>query len=240
MRGIARRVMGAGALTLALAGGVEAQGLRLPDAGFIALGVARVDTGELDERLAASGYPTFGRRAVAPAIGVYWRLANGVMLGGEWAGLGLEGEDEETSGIGLGGGYGTVGIGYAVDLSSRARVYPRLGLGGGGMGLWFDREEEELAFDDALANPGAAVEPEREWVLSHGGVVVDLGAGLELLPGGRGRGPMIGLRFGYLANPFTTGWKLDGTGEGIPATGGPAATIAGPYLRVVVGAGRRR
>jgi hypothetical protein len=77
-------------------------------------------------------------------------------------------------------------------------------------------------------------------VLSRGGVVVDLGAGLELLPGGPGRGPMIGLRLGYLATPFSTEWKLDGTGNGVTAHGGPAATIAGPYVRLVVGGGRRR
>jgi hypothetical protein len=166
-----------------------------------------------------------------------------LMLGGEWAGLGLDGEAHEGRDVGLGGGYGTVGVGYALELSSRARVYPRLGVGGGGMGLWIDTEteDEELDWDEALADPDAAqVEPEREWVLSHGGIVVDLGAGLELLPGERGRGPMIGLRLGYLATPFTTGWKLDGTGNGIPASGGPDATIAGPYVRVVVGVGRRR
>ena len=75
-------------------------------------------------------------------------------------------------------------------------------------------------------------------MLSRGGLVVDLGGGAELLPGGRGRGPLIGVRLGYLVARFGSGsnWQLyDRT-----ATGGPAATIAGPYVRVVVGAAWRR
>jgi hypothetical protein len=47
---------------------------------------------------------------------------------------------------------------------------------------------------------------------------------------------MIGLRVGYLAMPFAADWRLDER----PVRGGPAATLAGPYVRVVVGTGRRR
>ena len=42
---------------------------------------------------------------------------------------------------------------------------------------------------------------ERYSVLSRTGFVVDLGAGAEVLSGGRGRGPLIGVRLGYLAGP---------------------------------------
>jgi hypothetical protein len=66
--------------------------------------------------------------------------------------------------------------------------------------------------------------------------VVDVGAGAELMSGGRGRGPLLGVRLGYLAMPFRTNWRL---GER-PVAGGPAATLAGPYARVVVGTGRRQ
>jgi len=36
--------------------------------------------------------------------------------------------------------------------------------------------------------------------------------------------------------PFRTHWRLAER----PVSGGPAATLAGPYVRVVVGTGRRR
>ena len=247
MAGIVRRVAGTGLVALALgvggAGEAGAQDFRLPDTGFLGMGVAGVGTSELDDRLAESGYPTFGSTAAAPSLSVSWTLSSGVMLGGEWAGF-VFGEEQHAGGeVGLGGGYGTVGIGYAVDLSSRARVYPRIGIGGGGMGLWIEDEPvEQVGFDEVLADPiGQPTSSEEGTILSRGDLVVDLGAGFEFLPGGRGRGPLIGLRFGYLAAPTGSDWKLEGDyTDGDPVSGGPSATIAGPYVRVVVGVGRRR
>ncbi len=213
MAGIARRVAGAGLLALALgAGEVEAAaqggGFRTPDAGFISAGVSGISTGELDDRLAARGYPTFGTTATAVGIGGYWTLPGGVMLGGEWNGLIIGDAEHGGRTVGLGGGYATLGVGYAVDLSLRVRVYPRLGLGAGGLALWFESDADTVGFDEVLADPRPL--PGRQPVLSHDGVVVDLGAGAELLPGGRGRGPLIGVRFGYLAALFgsESNWQL--------------------------------
>jgi hypothetical protein len=240
MARIARRITGAGLVALAL-GGAEAataQGgwLRAPDAGFISAGVSRIATEELDDRLAARGYPTFGSTATAVGIGGYWSLPGGVMLGGEWHGLVIGDEPHEGRTVGLGGGYATLGVGYAVDLSPRVRVYPRLGLGAGGLALWFESDADTVGFDEVLADPRPL--PGRQPVLSHDGVVVDLGAGAELLPGGRGRGPLIGVRLGYLAALFgsDSDWQL----YEYTASGGPSGTIAGPYVRAVVGVGRRR
>ena len=242
MASIAGRVTGAGLLALALgAGGAEAvgaqgSGLRGPDAGFLAAGVSGIATGELDDRLAARGYPTFGSTATAVGIGGYWSLPGGLMLGGEWNGLIIGDEPHGGRTVGLGGGYATLGVGWAVDLSPRVRVYPRLGLGAGGLALWFESEADTVGFDEVLADPRPL--PGRQPVLSHDGVVVDLGAGAELLPGGRGRGPLIGLRLGYLLAFFgsASDWQL----YEYTASGGPPATIAGPYVRAVVGVGRRR
>lgn len=245
MAGIVRRATGVGVLALALgvgaARGAQAQAgwLRAPDAGFLALGAAGVATGELDERLAAHGYPTFGRTALAPSIGAYWSLPGGVTLGGEWIGLVLGEKAHQGNEVGLGGGAGTIGIGYVVELSPRARIHPRLGIGGGGIGLWVESEEEPVGFDEALTEPTPA--PDRGSVLSRGSMVVDLGAGVELRPRGRARGPLIGLRFGYLAAPVSTDWSLkDRMPYERPVSGGPDATLAGPYLRATVGVGRSR
>ncbi len=241
MARIARRVTRAGLVALGLAAGgagpAAAQGgLRLPDAGFISAGVSRIDTGELDDRLAARGYPTFGSTARAVGIGGYWSLPGGVMLGGEWQGLVIGDEPHEGRTVGLSGGYATVGVGYAVDLSPRVRVYPRLGLGAGGLALWFESEADTVGFDEVLADPRPL--PGRQPVLSHDGVVVDLGAGAEFRPGGSGRGPLIGVRLGYLAALF--GSDSDWQQYEYTASGGPSGTIAGPYVRAVVGVGRRR
>ncbi|HEU0078448.1 MAG TPA: hypothetical protein VFQ76_12400, partial [Longimicrobiaceae bacterium] len=210
-------------------------GRRRPDAAFISAGVSGIATEELDDRLAARGYPTFGSTATAVGFGGYWGLPGGWMLGGEFNGLIIGDEPHQGRTVGLGGGYATLGVGYAVELSPRVRLYPRLGLGAGGLALWFE-SDDTVGFDEVLADPGPL--PGRQPVLSHDGVVVDLGAGAELLPGGRGRGPLIGVRLGYLAALFgsDSDWQL----YEYTASGGPPATIAGPYVRAVVGVGRRR
>ncbi|HEX6071128.1 MAG TPA: hypothetical protein VFZ18_14930 [Longimicrobiaceae bacterium] len=222
---------------LGAASAAEAQGrwLRGPDAGFLALGASGIATAELDAALAARGYPTFGRTALAPSLGAYWTLPGGVMLGGEWHGLMWDEEAHEGREVGLGGGYATVGVGYALDVSPRARVYPRVGIGGGGMGLWLEREGAAVPFDDALAEGDDPAEPDSHTLLSREGVVVDLGAGLEIRPGAGSRGLVVGLRLGYLTGPFPTGWRTDDR----PVSGAPPASLAGPYIRVMLG-GRRR
>ena len=234
MAGIAQRLAVAGLLALGVGIGgparAEAQaGLLGPGAGYVAAGVSHVATGDLDDRLAARGYPTFGPAAGALSLGAYRILDGGLMLGGEWHGLIMGEQPHEGREVGLGGGYATVGVGYAFELSPRVRVYPRLGLGAGGMGLWIE-EEAEVAFDDVLADPQPV--PGRQPVLSRAGAVVDLGGGAELLPGGWASGLLLGVRFGYLATPFNTSWLLYDD----EASGGPASSIAGPYLRFVVGA----
>lgn len=209
--------------------------VRAPDAAYLAAGVSGIATAELDEQLAASGYPSFGRTAAAASLGGYWALPNGVLLGGEWHGLDVGVQVRDGREVGLGGGYGTIGIGYAVRLSPRVRLYPRLGLGGGALGLWVESAAETtVGFDEALVRPSPS--QERARVLSRGSTVADLGGGVELLPRSRGRGPLIGVRFGYLVTPFVSGWRRDD----VPVSGGPDATLAGPYVRVVVGVGRTR
>lgn len=63
--------------------------------------------------------------------------------------------------------------------------------------------------------------------------VVDLGAGAEFLPSRNGRGTLIGVRFGYVFAPSPTSWQMNHCA----VSDGPAATIAGPYIRMVIGAG---
>lgn len=201
-------------------------------AGFVAAGVSGIATGELDSRLAASGYPTFGSRPRGLALGAYRLLRSGVMLGAEWHGLKLSEADHEGRGVGLGGGYATLAAGYAVEISPRVRVYPRLGLGAGGLGLWIEKADEEETsagdFDEALRAPNA--DPERS-VLSQTSMVVDYGAGAELLLDNRRGGPIVGLRLGLITTPFNMGWTRDGRS----LNGAPEASVAGPYARLAIG-----
>ena len=202
-----------------------------PGAAYLTGGMSRIATQELDERLASSGYPTFGRTAEAIGIGAYRILPSGMLLGVEGTALIVGEEPHDGREVGLGGGYATLGVGYVFALSPRARVYPRLGIGGGGLTLWIESETDSVAFDAVLANP-TPVPRLREPLLSRDGLVLDVGGGVEYLPSGRGSGALIAVRLGYVMTRFDSKWDLVYVGA---ATDGPDATISGAYLRILLG-----
>jgi hypothetical protein len=219
------------ALILAASPAAAQQDLLGPGAAFISAGISRIATADLDDRLASRGYPTFGRTATSIGLGAYRNLANGLMLGGEFNGLIIGEKPHDGRDVGLGGGYATLGVGYLAKLSPRLRVYPRLGLGAGGLALWIEDAPDTVQFDDVLDDPQPL--PGRQPVLNHDGLVMDLGAGAELLPRRSGRGLVLGIRAGYLVTSFgsSSNWQMYEQ----TAAGGPAATIAGPYIRVTIG-----
>ena len=224
------------AFALALPGQASAQAALLgPGAAFIAGGVAGTATGPLNDRLAQNGYPTFDRTSPSFGIGGYRILSSGVMLSAELTGL-FRGEKKyQNRDVGSFGGYATLGLGYAIVLSPRVRLYPRVGLGAGGLTLWIENADDSVDFDDVLENPSPSADL-REPLLSRDGGVVDIGAGVEFLGSKRGSGPLVGVRFGYLAAPFNDSW----TSYERKALDGPDASISGLYVRVVLGGAWRR
>lgn len=224
------------ALVVLVGTAAVAEGQGIPaGAAFLGAGVSGVGTGDLDDRLAARGYPTFGRAATGITLGAYHILPGGLTVGGEWHGLIIGDAVHQGRDVGIGGGYGTLGLGYMFELSPRTRVYPRIGLGGGALGLWLE-SDSVVGFDEVLADPRPVPDPDRQPVLSRGSVVMDIGVGAELLPGGVGSGLMMGVRVGYLAAPSSRDWQLYDN----DVSGGPTVTLAGPYIRGVIGIGRRR
>jgi hypothetical protein len=206
-----------------------------PGAAFISIGVSQISNGELDDRLAAHGYPTFGRQATNIGIGGYRILSSGVMVVAELNGLMLGEKSYATGDVGFGGGHATLGVGYMFKLSRSARVYPRIGLGAGGFGVWFDKPADSVRFDDVLDNPVSTVTT-HEPSMSRDGMVIDLGAGGELGRMRRGAGPIVGLRVGYLVAPFSSRW----VSYDQKVSGGPDSNISGAYVRVVIGGAWRR
>jgi hypothetical protein len=100
--------------------------------------------------------------------------------------------------------------------------------------MWIENNDDSIPFDDVFANPKPA--SNKETILSRDGFVADLGAGIEFLSGRR-HGAMFGIRIGYLVAPFDSAWDLVDTGK---ASGGPDATIGGPYIKVVIGGAWKR
>jgi hypothetical protein len=209
-----------------------------PGAEFVTIGVSRLNTSQLNDRLAAQQYPTFGPTALSVSLGGYRVLRGAWTLGAEWNGLIHPNAEHQGLTVGLGGGYGTVGVGRVVHPSPGSRVHARLGVGGGGMGLWVQEDAPPVGFDDVLANPDRfrLQDTRRHTVMSHTSVLADISVGVELLARQQGRGPMIGVRAGYVAAPASSEWNVGH----IPVRNGPRASIAGPYLRVTLGTARLR
>lgn len=240
MEGITGRISKAGLVALAFCVGMaeSAEAQWFQGSGYLATGVSSTATGELDDLLAARGYPRFGRAAASISIGAYATVARRVLLGGEWNGIIKGTREHQGRTMFLGGGYGTLGVGYAVNVSPRMRLYPRLGIGGGGLGLTFGSVEPSVGFDAVLNDPDGQADLTRGFQpsLTRGHAAVDLGAGAEFLPSRSGRGTLIGLRLGYVLAPSSSSWELNKRS----VSGGPPATIAGPYIRILLGAVARR
>jgi hypothetical protein len=219
-------------LVLGLSSSVSAQAALLgPGAAYISVGSAHIATDRLDDRLQALGYPKLGQSVGSGGIGGYRTLNMHWMLGAEITGVSTPRKTMGTSEFGVAGGYATLGLGYMKQVSPRVRIYPRLGLGAGGITLWIETADT-VPFDAVLTNPQPVSSSQR--LLSRDGGVVDLGIGAEFLPKGWF---LIGVRAGYLAASFgDSNWRMqNGT-----ATNGPAASIAGPYLRVMLGGAWKR
>jgi hypothetical protein len=211
-----------------------------PGAAFISGGVSQLATGDLDDRLAAEGYPTFGRKASTLGIGAYRIFSDRILVGFEGHGFIVGDEEHQGRTVGLSGGYATLGVGYVFTVSPRVRLYPRIGIGAAGIALEMESDAGPVDFDDVLTG-GVSAPLGRDPVLSRDGVALDIGAGIELLRSSRSIGPLIGLRVGYLAAPFDSSWDYYERASYVrEATEGPDATPSGPYIRIVIGGSWRR
>src|SRR6476661_1345514 len=66
------------------------QDLLGPGAAFLSAGISSVATGDLDDRLSANGYPTFGQSAGSGGLGIYRIVNNRILLGAEFNGIVLD------------------------------------------------------------------------------------------------------------------------------------------------------
>ena len=225
-------------LAFSITASIPAQAQWFQGAGYIAAGVSGTSTGKLNDMLTASGYPAFGGTAADISIGAYATIARRILLGAEWNGLILGEQQHQQRSVWLGGGYGTLGAAYAVNISRPPRIYPLLGIGIGGLGLLFESSEDTVAFRDVLADADGQADLSRgfEPSLTREHSVVDIGAGAEFLSSRSGRGTLIGLRLGYVVAPSSSRWQLNHRA----VSDGPSATMAGPYVRVLLGLGAWR
>jgi hypothetical protein len=191
---------------------------------YVTVGVNVTNLGPLNDRFSAAGYPTFSTEMLSVGIGGY-RAVGPILLGAELQGLFTPPQGAMGREGFVGGGTGLLTLGYLIEPSASFRLYPQVGVGGGGLLLQIGSAGADQ-FDDVLADPG------RSAMLTKGSVLVRLGAGVEYRFGAPNqRGLRLGLQGGYLVSALDSGWRLDPDA----LSGGPGATLQGPFLRVTIG-----
>lgn len=197
-------------------------------AGFFAIGIHSIDIASLNTRLENAGYPTFASETLSIGGGGYG-VVNRILLGGEGHTLLTGDKGVNGRNVSVGAGYGLFTLGYLFRPSSSLHVYPQLGLGGGGLQVEIGSQGNASAFDDVLDDPN------RSTTVGRASLLVRLGAGLEYEFSGSDEtgGFRLGLRAGYMLAPVNSDWTLDET----TLSGGPAATLQGPFLHLTIGAG---
>jgi len=201
-------------------------------AGFFAIGTSVAGgIDNLNDRLEAMGYPTFGSAALSLGGGGYGIVGRRVLLGGEGHGLIRPAQSFQGRNVSVGGGYGLATLGYLAVARSHLRVYPQVGVGAGGFTVDIGSTGEATEFDEVLDDPNRRAE------LSRGSLLVSLAlnATYELFSAPDEAGGLrIGVQAGYLFAPFSSEWQLDNN----PLDDGPDTTgFDGPFVRLLIGGG---
>lgn len=197
-------------------------------AGYFATGVQFADLSALNNRLSDAEYPTFSSTMVSIGGGGYG-VTNRFLLGGEGHGLISGDQGYQGRNVSVGGGYGLFTFGYLLRPSANLRVYPQIGLGGGGLRLEVGDRGDAADFDDILDDPN------RSASVGRASLLVSLGGGLEYqFSGPEDKGGLrLGLRAGYVLSALNSDWTIDDT----TLSGGPDATLQGPFIRLTIGGG---
>ncbi|MBC7188423.1 MAG: hypothetical protein H5U38_15465 [Calditrichaeota bacterium] len=205
--------------------------------GYFYLGSSMVDLDKLNATLRVSRYPEFSNRLLSIGGGGH-AFFKRLVLGGQGQALMSKTTDVSVGGIpykaSLAAGIGFFDIGYLLTPRGNLKVYPMLGIGGGGLELAIE-EKQPPSFEQILAHPN------RSTRLSAGLFLVNFALGVDYFVLTRqdeeGIGGLVfGVELGYTYTPFAGGWQA----EEIDISGGPDASLTGPYLRLKIGGGGKR
>ena len=222
-------------LLVAVSSRGAAQGALKPPAaghGAFQVGYLKLDASEFNAALTSSGYPRLDEGFLTLG-GAGYGGPGRWMFGGE--GHAIIGSSRATAAgnyeLSMNGGYGMFRMGYDLLDREDADIYPSFGIGGGGVGFAI-RERSAPTFNDVLSAPG------RSSTMSQGGLVVGVALtanyriSLPMKEPGTIGGLLFGATAGYVMNPASSGWRLDGNNS---VAGGPPLTLEGWYARFSLG-----
>ncbi|MEP0548166.1 MAG: hypothetical protein ABJF88_14620 [Rhodothermales bacterium] len=218
------------AITLLAAPAARAQFGSEASITYFGVGGNALDTGNLSDRIGARGYGSLEPGGVGFATARY--QFRGRLVGG------IEGHttqrDEARNGAfeaSLSGRYATLNVGYLAYSTERLKLYPLVGGGYGDLTLRLYEDATDPDFDGTLDNP------RRGSSLSSRGWLLNAGLGGDFIVPIRKsedhtRGLAFGLRAGYLLDLSSGDWEQFSE---FGVDGGPEASLAGPYLRLLIG-----
>lgn len=205
--------------------------------GFFQVGYMGLDLSNLNATLVASDLPQLNDQYLTLGGGGYGEIGRW-MIGGE--GAGLVGQHRATTSgsydVSLDGGFGMFRMGYNITPHRTFDIFPSIGLGGAGMQLQM-RGRSAPTFGEVLADPG------RSSRMTTGGFLLGVGVdgNYRLVfgeaPTGEQGGMLIGVSTGYVFQPATTDWHLDGLNS---VAGGPTVKVEGFYVRFSIGGWGRK
>ena len=179
---------------------------------------------ELNTMLTDNEYPELKNQLISYGFGVHVPVKERIMLGFEWHWLyGKEvTNNDESVKSSLSTNYWFFNLGYYVVSVANLNVYPFIGVGNGEMTLTMV-DVVVPNFDEILDEPSGVTR------LSTGGFLLNPSLGVDYTF----RNLIIGIRGGYIFDPFTGDWKM----EDADVSGGPDEGITGPFARIILGFG---
>lgn len=190
----------------------------------LSFGAARLGSRGLNADLAAAGLPTLSDNALT--IGGGASVIVGRMLIGA-SGHSLVSPSDIARGyrVRAAGGYGLLDLGLVAHAGSRTMLAFLSGVGAAKLDLRI-RDTARTSFDSVTSNPRRGADLSGHTALWH------VGASYDVVVRGSGKGSLVvGVRAGYLGRVGDSRWATDGD----RVSGGPAAIVDGPYVRLTVG-----
>ena len=218
------------AVLMTVGNGVAATSVpKVGGAGYFLVGREKMSIGNLNDRLGAAGYPRLSDQGIVFGGGGHGYIGQ-ALVGAEGGVVLVKKRTSAGFKTRLAAGYAVFNVGYAAYAGGGLCVYPLVGIGGGGM-LLDIVPTTGPAFNDILVHPAQKTQLTVPFYVIQAAIGADY-----VFPFGENeqkpRGPVVGVRLGYLYTPRSDNWRM-----GEPVRGGPTTAITGPFVRVMIGGG---
>ena len=177
---------------------------------YFQIGNSGMDLSKLNTPLKAVGYGAIPENFLTLGGGghiFYKRL----VLGGEGSSfiVNIANNANNAASARLSGGHGFGNIGYLLHSGARWKIYPMLGIGGGNYKLEIAQDQSAATTMNSLLSKPQNLYDEK---LQTGGFLLNLSLNISTalkVNGGKGGPIILGIRGGYIVQPWMNPWTYD-------------------------------